>query len=312
MIVALPLHLVPVSPTLSTGDALRWFQVGHTGFKNLRHVMAAKTRNLGSSSGPADRIVDFFDRRAADYDREYADDTPAGYALRVRRRKVLELFDRPGGYVLDVGCGPGIMTEDMLRRGCRFWGVDPSANMLAIGRSRFQDDERIHFIQGKATPLEFVDSFFDAVLCMGVIDSVPDPPQAIQEMVRVLKPDGTLILTVANLLSPYAWWKNFVFYPIVAMSHRARARLGDPAMTANRIRTCQLRALYTRAGAKALVESKGARVTHVVPYYFNVFVSPLDELMPRTALRVTQKMEEGEWRRPEWLAAGWILKATKP
>ena len=255
--------------------------------------------------------MEFFDRRAADYDREYADDTPGGYALRVRRRKVLELFDQPGGNVLDVGCGPGVMAHEMVSRGCRFWGVDPSSQMIEIARSRFGENDRIRFLLGEAERLEFADDSFDAVLCIGVIDSLRDGRRAVLEMVRVLRPGGTLIVTVANFPSPYAWWKNYAFYPAVAAWHRLRARLGDTTMKPGRIRSGTFSTLYSRRSARELLESHGAEVLRMVPYYYNVFVSPLDELMPVTALRVTQRLEEGAWAQPDWIAAGLILKARK-
>jgi ubiquinone/menaquinone biosynthesis C-methylase UbiE len=269
----------------------------------------SESLNVQPRTGAAGAIVEFFDQRAADYDREYAEETPAGYALRVRRRKVLELFDRSGGDVLDVGCGPGVMTEELLNRGCRFWGVDPSANMIAIGRTRFGESDRVHFLQGDAEGLEFADDTFDAVFCMGVIDSVPDGPKAIQEMVRVLKPGGTLILTFTNLLNPYAWWKNYVFYPAVETWHRLRGAVGDPTIRPGRVRSGNLRALYSRGRAERLVQLAGGQVLHVAPCYFNLFISPLDELVPRVALRVTRRIEERG--APEWLAAGLILKARK-
>ncbi len=269
----------------------------------------------GGPEGPrratAERIVDFFDRRAADYEREYDLDTPAGYALRIRRRKVLELFDASARNVLDVGCGPAVMTEDLLARGCRFFGIDPSAQTIAIGRRRFGSHPDVRFFLGDAVRLPFADGFFDAVLCMGVIDSLRDGSTAVQELIRVLKVDGTLIMTGANLLSPYAWWKNFVYYPVLDLWHRVRARLGDPTLRASRVRRVPLRHLYSRRSAEKLVASKGGRVIAVVPSNFNVFLSPLDELMPRTALSVTRSMEEGGWRWPDWIAAGWILKAQK-
>jgi ubiquinone/menaquinone biosynthesis C-methylase UbiE len=257
-----------------------------------------------------DGIVDFFDRRAADYDREYHDATPGGYALRIRRRKVLDLFDHPGGRVLDVGCGPGVMAESMLAQGCQFWGIDPSANMIAIANSRFGGSEQATFIEGDAARLPFADAFFDAVLCMGVIDSVPDRPAAIREMTRVLRPGGTLILTFANLGSPYAWWKNYVFYPAVKFWQRGRARHRSAAKRA-RVRGGHVRAMYTRADAEAFLRSAGLTVTHVVPYNFNLFISPLDEILPKLSLRVTQILEEGSRTPPAWLAAGWIVKAAK-
>ena len=258
------------------------------------------------------RVVTFYDRLASDYDRDYERLSPAGFALRTRRRKVLELFDRAGGRVLDVGCGPGVLVAALLDRECEVWGVDPSDNMLAIARDRFGADPRVHLLQGQATHLQFADGVFDAVLCLGVMDSIPDGACAIAEMTRVLKPGGTLIVTVANLVSPYAWWKNYVYYPGIRWSHRLRAWIGDPTMTPDRIRSCPLRRLYSRAGARRLLESSGLQVTVVVPYFFNLFLSPLDELLPRTALRVLERLEDARGSRPDWFAAGWILKAVKP
>jgi ubiquinone/menaquinone biosynthesis C-methylase UbiE len=268
-------------------------------------------RNPGSGPVMQEAIVEFFDRRAADYDREYAAETPGGYALRVRRRKVLGLFDQPGGNVLDVGCGPGVMVEEILGRGCRFWGVDPSAAMIAIGRDRFAEGDRLRFVQGDAQRLEFADDFFDAVLCMGVIDSVPDGEAAIREMVRVLKPGGTLIVTFANSWSPYGWWKNYVFYPAVETWQSLRARLTASGSSPGRIRRGDFKRLYSRAEAERLIRMAGARSTRVVPYYFNVFLSPLDEIFPRAALMMMRKLENGEWARPEWIATAWIVKAKK-
>jgi len=93
----------------------------------------------------ADPVVIFFDERAANYDREYEDETPGGYALRVRREKVLSFFDKPGGRVLDVGCGPGVMAQALVDRGCDFWGLDPSSKMIEIGRRRFPDNDTFTF-----------------------------------------------------------------------------------------------------------------------------------------------------------------------
>ena len=203
------------------------------------------------------------------------------------------------------------MTQELLARGCRFWGVDPSANMIAIAGSRFEGNERARFLQGDASRLTFADGSFDVVLCMGVIDSVPDRFAGVREMVRVLKPGGTLILTFANLTSPYAWWKNYVFYPAVKTWQSRAAARRHRAVSSGRIRGGNTRALYTRAHAEGILRSAGASVVQVVPYNFNLFISPLDELLPHLALRATRCLEEGKWTPPAWLAAGWILKARK-
>src|SRR5438270_10738699 len=97
-----------------------------------------------------DPVVEFFDRRAADYDQEYDHESVGGYALRSRRSKVMGLFDQPWGRVLDVGCGPGVMVPELLKQGCRFVGVDPSQKMIEIGRSRFAGCDRVEFFTGDA------------------------------------------------------------------------------------------------------------------------------------------------------------------
>ena len=68
---------------------------------------------------------------------------------------------------MDVGCGPAVMTQAMLERGCSFWGVDPSPRMIEISRKLFQENERVHFLSGDAMRMDFPDGQFDAVLCMG-------------------------------------------------------------------------------------------------------------------------------------------------
>jgi len=221
------------------------------------------------------------------------------------------LFDRPGGRILDVGCGPGMMAPAMISRGCDFWGVDPSPKMIEICRSRFAENDRIHFLSGDAIRLGLPDRFFDAVLCMGVIDALRDRHRAVREMLRVLKPGGTLIVTFTNFRSPYAWWRNFVFYPAVSMWHALRARMGDQTLKAARKLGGRTRALYSQPTAEQLLESEGAKVIQTVSHYFNVFLSPLDEIMPSIALSVTKKLEEGVLPRPDWIAAGLIVKARK-
>jgi ubiquinone/menaquinone biosynthesis C-methylase UbiE len=263
---------------------------------------------MSTPQAPAS-VVDFFNRRAHDYDREYTHQTPGGFALRVRREKVFSLFDQPGGKVLDVGCGPGVMAKGLIDRGCEFWGADPSLKMIEIGRSRFANDDRIHFVAEGTARLSFPDNSFDAVLCIGVIDALDSGGDAVREMIRVLKPEGTLILTFTSLLSPYAWWKNYVLYPAAARWHSFRAKLGDRRMEPRRMRHGKVRKLYTRAEAFRLLSDRGACVEAVTGYYYNLFLSPLDEMMPRVALRATERLESAGW--PEWIAAGFIVRARK-
>jgi ubiquinone/menaquinone biosynthesis C-methylase UbiE len=253
----------------------------------------------------------FFDQRALDYERAYTELTAGGYALRVRREKVLSLFDQPGGKVLDVGCGPGILAQQMVDRACAYTGVDPSKKMLEICRRRFAGNPQMQFLSGEATGLAFPTAHFDAALCIGVIDGVPDQRQALREILRVLKPGGTLLITFTNAVSPYSWWKKYVYYPAVT---QIQALSGHPLNNGRRKISppdAKGRTLYNKSDACDFLRSEGAQVSRILGYYFNIFLSPLDELFPSVALSVTRRLEEGSWPAPEWVASGWIVKAKK-
>lgn len=267
--------------------------------------MEASRPGTPSSSSSSPAGDGYLGRKAEEYAQHYAEETPGGYALRVRRKIVLEMFDKPGGRVLDLGCGPGKMVQDLLDLGCEFWGVDPSAKMIEICTRGFRAESRAHFVIGEAGRLSFPDDFFDAVLCMGVIDSLKNLRPALAAMLRVLKPGGTLIATFANRTSPYVWWKAFVFYPAIGLFRRMihRETNNDPIF--NR------RLLFTPQEACERVSSAGARVERIVGHNYNVLLSPLDEIWPAGTLWLNRKLEEGRGGKTDWLAAGLILKARK-
>jgi SAM-dependent methyltransferase len=159
--------------------------------------------------------------------------------------------------------------------------------------------------------LEFPDDLFDAVLCMGVIDALRDRRKAVCEMLRVLKPGGTLIVSFTNLSSPYSWWKLYVFYPAVSAWHRIRSATVRSSRGPGLWSHMKSRALFTEDAAHQLLRSEGATIIESVGYHYNVLLSPLDEICPRGALWLTQKLEQVRWELFRWLAAGWIVKARK-
>jgi len=109
------------------------------------------------------------------------------------------LDPRPGEAILDVGCGGGDAVAFVATR------VGPGGR--AVGLERFPESfaplRAKHPIDGPAAPigvcgdgqaLPFADDSFDAVLCVDVLEAMPDRPRALAEMRRVLKPGGQILL----------------------------------------------------------------------------------------------------------------------
>ena len=250
----------------------------------------------------------FFDQVADEYTSWYDVQTPGGYALNVRQQRVLELLDQGKGKVLDVGCGPGVLTQKLLDLGYEFWGVDTSTGMIEQCRQHFDKTEQAHFAVGDITSLSFPDSFFDVVICTGVIDRISAYELALKEMVRVTKDDGTLLISFPNLLSPYAVWKKFVFYPVVGLLRPVYYSLTRRSQPPSLVSFTKL---YTMSTAAELMTRYGAKVTDIVYFYFNFFLSPIDEVFPCWAFNVIKRLEQLRYGKLNWLGTGFIVKAKK-
>lgn len=264
---------------------------------------------MASSNGrfaQTQAVTEHFDRTASDYLSWYRDESWLGYGFRVRKERVLELFDKPGGRVLDVGSGPGVIVPELLARNCTFWGVDRSPEMLRQGRDLYGAHPHVHFTLGNAEQLSFGSEVFDAVICTGVIEFVDDDEQALSEMVRVLRGGGTLIVAFLNKQSPFRLWRDFVFYPATgplrALYYRRATRPRKPHIRQH---------TYTEAQASSVLARLGCTVEDVVYCNFIVFLPPLEHLFPRLSARVSQKLERfgrGGLRR---IGGGFVVKVTK-
>lgn len=143
---------------------------------------------------------------AASYDAWYQ--TPLGaFAHAVERDAVLALADaKPGERVLDVGCGTGIYALELARQGFRVIGVDQSMEMMAIAREKFREAGLAGFwVCGSAEALPFRSASADLALAVTSLCFVPHPDRAIDEMRRIITPDGRVVLGELNRWSSWAF-----------------------------------------------------------------------------------------------------------
>ncbi len=102
---------------------------------------------------------------------------------------------KPGDSVLDVACGGGYLLMEAERSGLEAHGIDIA--QAAIDRAqRFAPSAKL--VRGDAEALPYPDASFDVVTCLGSLEHFLDPPKALEEMRRVLKPDGRAVVVVPN------------------------------------------------------------------------------------------------------------------
>lgn len=109
----------------------------------------------------------------------------------------VEVFGRmDGGNILDVACGEGQFIK-VLQTSLRSWGhitgLDVNENILKLASGKFKG-RNISFVEGSSQKIPFPDDRFDLVSLSKGLHHVEDPDAALQEMKRVLKPGGYLVI----------------------------------------------------------------------------------------------------------------------
>ena len=135
---------------------------------------------------------------------------------------------RPGDRVLDMGCGAGRHAFEMYRRGGDVIAFDQDADELAGVRELFAAMKEAGEVpegadadvkEGDALSLPFADGEFDRVVAAEVLEHIPADIQAIDELVRVLRPGGTLAVSVPRWFPELVNWKLSEDYHNVPGGH---------------------------------------------------------------------------------------------
>lgn len=142
-----------------------------------------------------------------------------------------------GKRILDVGCGDGVLGERLAQAGAEVTGLDADPRMLAAARERpGRLEAKATFIEGDARQIPFADETFDVVVAITVLCFVVDAERAMNEMARVLRPDGRLVI---GELGRYSLW---------AAKRRLVGWLGSQTWRAAHFRTAhELKRLATAA-----------------------------------------------------------------
>ena len=171
--------------------------------------------------------------------------------------------------LLDCGAGTGLFADSM-RQFCKVRVLDDHAESLAILRTRFASGE---IIEGPATDIPLPAAAVDYVTALDVLEHIEDDRRAVEEIYRVLRPGGCVVVTVPALMMLWGYWDE-------ALHHYRR---------------------YTAAELRALFPAHSWEIIHV--NYTNVVVVPAVWMIrswqrwrkPGAASRVEDKIP------PRWL-----------
>jgi 2-polyprenyl-6-hydroxyphenyl methylase / 3-demethylubiquinone-9 3-methyltransferase len=103
--------------------------------------------------------------------------------------------------ILEVGCGGGLICEQLAHRGAEMVGIDPSQGALDTAASHAEErglGQHIHYQQGYAESLPFADGSFSAIVCFDVLEHVSDLKATIKEIARVLASGGVFVFDTIN------------------------------------------------------------------------------------------------------------------
>jgi 2-polyprenyl-3-methyl-5-hydroxy-6-metoxy-1,4-benzoquinol methylase len=147
---------------------------------------------------------EFFDTEAAEWSERYSRDP------RFRRRfeRITGLLDKviPAvpGRALDVGCGEGIFSRYLARKGWNITAIDASPDMIEEARNyelqitNYELKGEIDFQNSSLESFDEVPNAFDVILSLSSLEYIEDDEAAIQKFHQLLKPGGLLVVSVPN------------------------------------------------------------------------------------------------------------------
>lgn len=145
--------------------------------------------------------------RVVDLDRDMSDVIPTGMTPdseylfdRMTRVALDRTLAQPGSKILDVASGVGQDAIALAARGATVVGAEPSGRMTGMAQLFAADrgGPMPTWVRGWSDRLPFATDSFDASLCKGAIDHFDAPERAISEMARVTRPEGRVVLAIAN------------------------------------------------------------------------------------------------------------------
>ncbi|RYZ89590.1 MAG: 3-demethylubiquinone-9 3-O-methyltransferase [Proteobacteria bacterium] len=100
--------------------------------------------------------------------------------------------------ILDIGCGAGLISNELAKDGFEIHGIDQSASSVEVAKRHAARNSNVTYVAGDAFALPYEDKSFDVVMLLDFLEHVTDPGAAIKEATRVLNPGGIILFYTFN------------------------------------------------------------------------------------------------------------------
>jgi SAM-dependent methyltransferase len=202
-----------------------------------------------------------------------------------------------GARALDVGCGAGELTAELAARSWAVDACDVSAEMLAIVRDRGLEHVSVHEADVYALPFE--DGVFELVVALGVVPWLHTPERGLDELLRVTRPGGRVIVTADNVRR-----LTHVLDPLRTPLLAPARRLLKPVLRPGRM-AAGLHRQHELRTFRRLLEDAGLEVEETRTIGFGPFTLLGRPFLPeRLGLRLNDSLQRWSERRRGPFAAG--------
>ena len=117
------------------------------------------------------------------------------FSEEVREKAIALANVKAGKLAADIGAGTGFITEGLIQKGLHVIAVDQSEAMQEEMKKKFAGVKGIEYRQGESEKLPISNESIDYAFANMYLHHVESPPEAIKEMVRILKQEGQLVIT---------------------------------------------------------------------------------------------------------------------
>jgi SAM-dependent methyltransferase len=236
-------------------------------------------------------VRDVYNQIAGQYAGLYEGEGPLPHFYNTRLQLVGDILGpKPIGTLLDVGSGPGIVGDTVRALGFRYIASDQSVGMTRECRDRAGPTGEVAVAQASALP--FDSGVFNVVTALGVLEYVGPLDAALAECRRVLRDDGSFVVSLLNKSSPFRILQS------------VRRRLGldpDPIPPAH----------FSQSEVQRMLSAAGFRVQSVRYFDFQLLPFGFAQNHPRWSGRLTRVAERASSTPLRWLGSAMLIDASR-